>query len=88
MPSSRCAKKPPGPRRGQATARWRGQRTGPAVRAADHRILPCTANLALEAWAPGKGECIAEWRQRFRRSRVRNQDNGWLGSVALLVPRR
>jgi SHS2 domain-containing protein len=25
-----------------------------------HRILPHTADLALEAWAPGKGECIAE----------------------------
>jgi hypothetical protein len=41
--------------------------------AADHRILPYTANLALEAWAPGKGECIAEWRRRFRRGRVRGR---------------
>ncbi len=28
--------------------------------AAGHRIVPHTADLALEAWAPGKGECIAE----------------------------
>ena len=28
--------------------------------AAGHRILPHTADLALEAWAPGKEECIAE----------------------------
>jgi SHS2 domain-containing protein len=27
---------------------------------AGHRILPHTADLALEAWAPAKGECIAE----------------------------
>jgi protein archease len=26
---------------------------------AGHRILSHTADLALEAWAPGKGECIA-----------------------------
>ena len=32
---------------------------------ADHRILPYTVNLALEAWAPGKGERVAEWRRRF-----------------------
>jgi SHS2 domain-containing protein len=25
-----------------------------------HRILPHTADLALEAWAPARGECIAE----------------------------
>jgi SHS2 domain-containing protein len=27
---------------------------------AGHRILPHTADLALEAWAPAKGACIAE----------------------------
>jgi len=27
---------------------------------AGHRILPHAADLALEAWAPAKGECIAE----------------------------
>lgn len=27
--------------------------------AAGHRILPHTADIALEAWAPGKDECIA-----------------------------
>jgi SHS2 domain-containing protein len=28
--------------------------------AAGHRILPHTADLALEAWAPAKHDCIAE----------------------------
>lgn len=27
---------------------------------AGHRLLPHTADLALEAWAPTRGECIAE----------------------------